>query len=641
MKGKFVEFVRNLRDPVRARRQEKIREVELTWSDHDLSNFRVFALGLQPAEMADVCHALADGSAVPLLELLVDYAEANSELMLIAFQSLGKTPLSARLFLSGRLLASKDSMVRSNACKMLDGAAAAAEKLEAALDDESELVAASALRSLVSIGRTRAEKKLLALLAAGSAEMRILVIDSLIRLRISPGAFEKELLRILADPGEKPEVRRKAASALAETQSDEGCALLIRQLEDTDSDEEIRRIAAGALGGFSRSGVASALLETVKGGPYLLANAALQSLSGMDPAVTVPECVKALEGDDPAKAMAAAELLGGMHREEAARALEQCLRDETRPARIAAIAEALGKSGGKGAWQALLDKLAACPEEAIPLTASLADCAAADRMDEFASLLDRLPQAGVAELVLRRLAAFCRTEKPSPAVLRRALDALDTPNHIMAVSAVEILAYSGEPSMRRRVLTEMAGFGKDFPTRRLLRVLLRSVNGELATLFAGLGAEVSVLVPEAAAEAESMGRGGVDFFVSLASWVRRDRLRAKQGLAAAATLDPDQLVEAMLRSPDRVCLLDAWAGLPQRERLRCEPDLDHLFSSCDEADRMRALETLSGIGEERHLRTVAMIAFNERDAGIKQAAVALVKRLVGADAGSDGKRGDG
>ncbi len=117
MKGRFVEFVRNLRDPVRARRQEKIREVELTWSDHDLSNFRIFALGLQPAEMADVCYALSDGSAIPLLELLVEYAGANPELTVIAFQSLDKTPISARLFLADRLLASPQEQVRAGACK--------------------------------------------------------------------------------------------------------------------------------------------------------------------------------------------------------------------------------------------------------------------------------------------------------------------------------------------------------------------------------------------------------------------------------------------------------------------------------------------------------------------------------------------
>ncbi len=639
MKGRFVEFVRNLRDPVRARRQEKIREVELTWSDHDLSNFRVFALGLQPAEMADVCYALSDGSAIPLLELLVDYAPVNDELMAIAFQSLEKTPMSARLFLADRLLASPREPVRAGACKMLSGAVAAAGKLESALGDDSELVVAAAIRSLVAIGYAGADKRLLPHVLAGSVELRSLAMDALMKLNPASWALEREALRMLAAPDEEPAIRKKSAQALAAMRSADGCRALTGMLNDQGAPEDMRLAAAQALGAYSDPSVAQALLATVEGDAFLLAKAAMRSLAAMDPGVTIPVCGECLRGGSQARALAAAELAGLLASPDAVTLLRERLDEERRLPVVAALAEALGKSGGSGApevWDALRRKLRTTPEAAVPLTAALADCAGADRLDDFAALIDELPEGGAAELALRRLAAFCRTTAPTPALLRRALAILDSPSHILRVSAVEILAYSGDAALRKPVLTEMAGFGKNFPTRRLLRVMLKNSDGELATLFEGLGRGASVLVPEAAAEADAMGPGGEDFFRTLAAWVRLDALRAREGLAAAAILDPAQLTAAMRGSADGVFLLEAWAGLPPQERLRNNPDLDYLFASCDIPDRLLALEILDRLPEERHLRPVAMLAFGERAPDVKTAAAGLVRKLLLAAPGAGG-----
>lgn len=519
MKGMFVEFVRILRDPVRARRQEKIREVELTWSDHDLSNFRVFAMGLQPAEMADVCHALADATAIPLLEVLVDYTGINNELMLLAFQSLEKVPASARLFLAGRMLASPNPVVRAGACTMLGGVGApATEALTGALGDGSDLVEA----------------------VAG-------------------------LLRAV----------REEKSGLADT--------------------------AG------------------------------RALTGMEPEAIIPTLATILRGGDLGMAMTAADLLGNMRTSRAAAVLGDVLAEETRSPLVAVIADAIGKSGATGAWKVLHRKLLKDNPESMPLLSSLADSAREENLDDFALLLDRLPESGAGELVLRRLAAFSRTVKPSPAILSRALSVLDSGNRGLAIPAVEILVYSGEESLRVRILTEIACIGSEMPTRRLLREMLKFKDGDLSALFKGTGPETACLIEDAAAEADYLGTRGEELFRKMGARAREGVECAVDAVREAARLDPAQLIAAMRHSPHQVYLLEAWAGLSQRDRLNHQPDLDALFAAADTADRRMAMAILSRLGEERYLRRVAMSAFSDSDTEVRTAAATLVRKLVGAD----------
>ena len=625
----FVELVRGLRDPVRARRQEKIREVELTWSDHDLSNFRIFAVGLQPAEMADVCYALADATAIPLLELLVDYAGVNFELLQIAFQSLDKAPLSARLFLSERLLASENPMIRASACDMLGRVGpAAAERLVTALDDGNSYVEAASIRALVKIGHAEAGEKIVARLKGDSEEIRSLALDAMLKLGAHSAAFEMEALSLLRGPDTKIELRRKAARALAKMGSSNGRLAMLEILSDQKLGEDMRRVAAESLCGYADAEAAAALLKAAKGDSAGLAGAARQAILGMPPTLTLEILRQHLRGGDIGLAMVAAEILGGMSGPEAGMILGDCLQRETRPALVAAIADALGKSGYSGAWKALYRKLRGNSADSLPVLAALADAATEDNLDDFALLLDDLPESGAGELVLRRLAAFCRTLAPSLAVQRRAVDILDSGNRALAIQAVEILAYSGNDALRERLLTEMTGMGAELPTRRLLRVMLKSKNGELAGLFAGVEPEVSPLIVDATAEAESVGHGGVEFFGTLAGWVRSEAKGAREGLAAAARLDPVQLLAAMSESSDRVFLLEAWMGLDPRDRLRHFPDLDDLFAACGPADRLQALRILANLGEERHLRTVAMLAFTDRDTNVRAAAISLVRSLV-------------
>ncbi len=633
MKGMFVDLVRGLRDPVRARRQEKIREVELTWSDHDLNNFRVFALGLQPAEMADVCYALADATATPLLELLVDYAEVNNDLMQIAFRSLEKAPLSARLFLAGRLFASRNPLIRASTCNMLAGAGlAGSELVTRARDDESNLVEAAAIRALARIGQVEAGEKIVSRLRGDSEEIRALALDAMTRLGVRSSAFEVEALTLFRNPGEKPEVRRKAALALAGMRSADGRLAMLAELAGSGRDAGSQKTAIEALAGYSDPEVVSALLRIMRGDSSALADAARQSLGAMDPAVTLGILRDRLQGGDAALGMVAAEILGGISSSQAGHILGNCLLEEKRPVLVASIADALGKSGHPGAWKVLYRKLKADAPDSLPLLAALADSASEENLDDFAQLLDNLPESGAGELILRRLAAFSRTIRPSPVILRRAVGVLDSGNRGLAIPAVEILAYSGEESVRERLLTEMAHLGAELPTRRLLHVMLKFKGGELAALFEGAGPDTAGLVAPAAAEAESMGRGGAEFFVRLASWVRLEAGGAREGLAAAAQLDPAQLVEAMRKGPDRVFLLEAWAGLGPRDRLRYSPDLDGLFLASEAKDRLFALGVLSRLSEERHLRSVATLAFGDRDPNVKAAAISLTRSLVSMDA---------
>lgn len=632
MKGMFVEFVRLLRDPVRARRQEKIREVELTWSDHDLSNFRVFAMGLQPAEMADVCHALADATAIPLLEVLVDYTGVNNELMILAFQSLEKVPASARLFLSDRLLASANPVVRAGTCAMLGGVGVpAADPLTSALGDQSALVEAAAIRSLVRLGNVDHGARIVPLLRSESEGIRSLALDSMIAMRMGDAAFAVEALRLYEDGGEKPAIRQKAAKALAAMRNADGKKAMLRTLFDSSAELESRRIAAEALGAFTDKEVVAALLRAVREEKGRLAETAGRALTGMEPAAIIPVLAAILRDKDVGMAMAAADLLGNMQSSRAAVVLGDCLAVETRPPVVAVIADVIGKSGAAGAWKVLHRKLLKDNPESMSLLSSLADSAREENLDDFALLLDRLPESGAGELVLRRLAAFSRTVKPSPTILNRALSVLDSGNRGLAIPAVEILVYSGEESLRVRILTEIACIGPEMPTRRLLREMLRFKSGELAALFKGVGPETAWLVEDAAAEADSLGKRGEDLFRKMAAWAREGVKGAVSGMREAVRLDPAQLVAAMKHSPHQVYLLDAWSGLNQRDRINHPPDLDSLFIVSDVADRLAVLAILSHLGEERYLRSVAMVAFSDGDTGVREAAVELVRKLVGTD----------
>jgi hypothetical protein len=221
-------------------------------------------------------------------------------------------------------------------------------------------------------------------------------------------------------------------------------------------------------------------------------------------------------------------------------------------------------------------------------------------------------------------------------VIRRAVDVLNSGNSSLSIPAMEILAYSGEEAIRTRLLTEMAYIGEEeLPLKRLLREMLRQKRGELAALFKGCSPMVAPLLALAAAEADWVGGEADAFFNDVASWARNGAKGARAGLAAAAALEPARLVRAMSGCPDGIFMLEAWTSLPPRDRLRHSPDLESFFAASDATDRLAAVNLLARLGEARHLRILAMLAFTDKDAAVKSAAVSLVRRMtLGISSGS-------
>lgn len=639
MRGIYVDLVRNLRDTVRARRQERLREVELTWSDHDLDNFRVFALGLQPAEMADVCYALADATALPLMELLADYAESNEDLRRIAFQSLGKTPMSNRLFISGRLLASNNPMIRASACDMLAGVGSAAtDTLAEALHDPSSLVSTAAIRGLAKIGGRSAGEKIAGLMREGNPDITAQALNAMIKMEIPAVVFEEDALAVFRDVNQKNELRKTAARALASGKSLSGRAALLEVVAAGD-DLDLRRAAAEALGSFSDPTVAQALIRAVASDTPQLSVVARQSLSRLDSGVKLAVFRNCFEGQDVRAAMVAAAFLGEMPEPEAEALLEDALAAPLPRPVFLAVAESLGKSGFPGAWDALKAKLAADhdPDDTVALLGALADAADETRLDEYASFIDLFPGGREAEFVLQRLTGFYRAGKRSRAAEAKALEAIDMGNRAMAVPAVEILAMSGEENIRRRLLSLIAEHEAVLPVRRVVRALLRNADHEVAPLFLNATPDTSALLPVAVQESEDLGAGGLDFLVNVAAWARKDLPGARDGLALAAALDAAELCRAIAVSPDRVFLLEAWTNLDERERFRNPPDWAHIFTGCTDADKLRILDIIDGLRDEYPLRAVAMLAFTDPGEQVQKRAVAIVKRLVAGAPDADAK----
>ncbi len=443
MRGMFVDLVRNLRDTVRARRQEALREVELTWSDHDLDNFRVFALGLQPAEMADVCYALADATALPLMELLADYAESNDDLRPIAFQPLNKAPVSARLSISKRLLSSVNPLVKAAACDMLAGVGSAAvESLAESLSDRNSLVSTAAIRGLVKVGGRGAGEKIAGLLQRNDPDICSQALNAMIKMGIPASVFENEALAIFHNEEFKPELRKTALRALASGQSKPGRELMFAILNG-DGDLDMRRAAAETLGNYHDEEAARLLLKIASSSPPLLAVIASQALSLIDERVKLKLFAREMKSKDVGLVAMVASFLGEMESAGAEKLLYESLDSETRPDAVVAIADSLGKSGFPEAWERIYKKLLGDDYDSIALLASLADATGEDRLDDFARLIEFFPGGAEAEFILRRLAAFARAGKTSAVAEEKAREAIDIGNRAMSVPAVEILALSG------------------------------------------------------------------------------------------------------------------------------------------------------------------------------------------------------
>ncbi|MDR2391030.1 MAG: HEAT repeat domain-containing protein, partial [Planctomycetota bacterium] len=408
MQGIFIEFVRNLRDPIRSRRQEKIREVELSWSDRELASFRAFVAGLQPAEMSDICFALSDATAIPLLELLIDLAETNNELMQVAMRSLAKVPVSAKLYLANRLFSSKNNLIRSEACGLLAGTSKAALPFFLkALDDASELVTISAIKAIMKLELSEAADKIVPKLRSGTEEIKSLAMDALSRLGGNSKLFEDGLLAIYNNAGEKVSLRGKAAQVLALAKSQASHNVLLETVSSGRDAPELLRLSALALSAWPDRKTIDLLLSVANRNVAILAEAARRSIGQMDSEKALPLLVASLKNDSAAMAMAAADALGGMRHPGAGMALCEHLPGEERPAVIAAVSDALGRSGFSGAWQALRTKLATSRgSSALTLLASLADAAREANLDELSVFLENAADEKSQELLLRRLAAF-------------------------------------------------------------------------------------------------------------------------------------------------------------------------------------------------------------------------------------------
>ncbi|MDR3211902.1 MAG: HEAT repeat domain-containing protein [Planctomycetota bacterium] len=628
MRGLFVDLARDLRDTVRAKRQGRIREIELAWSDNELDNFRVFARGLQPAEMADICYALSDSTALPLMELLADYAEMHDDLRKIAFQSLAKTPVSAKIYISTRLMASTNPEVRVGACEMLSSIGVSGiERLTVALSDPDATVVAAAMRGVVKIGGKKAAATIAAMIATGSPDIKAQALNAMISLGISGPVFETQALGVFQDSKATTDLRKTAARALAAGASRPGRDVFMK-VAISEGDLEIRRAAAEALGSYHDPEVVRTLLDLATQDIQPLVVTASQAMSHIKTEVRLDVLPRRLADKQERLAVAAAEFLGEMPQTAAGEALARFLQEETRPVVVAAIADSLGRSVYPLAWKAIREKLQDSRNDPLPLLSALADATPAEKIDDLASLVGTF--AGVREnsFLLFRLAAFARAGKTSHLAEDKALAVINSGDNQLVPPAIEILALSDREQLRTQVLPDIARHITKLPIRRIIKSLLKISDGELAPLFSKVGKETSPLLPVAAAEGEVLGPGGDVFLSKVASWVRADSPGARQGLKLAAILDPSQLRLAMNISPDKAILLETWAEMDDKDRVQNIPEWGSIFDNCSDADKLTIMKVIRKTKEVRPLRSVAMLAFLEPDGPVRDMAVKLTSEIL-------------
>lgn len=631
MKDAFVELVRELRGTVRARRQEKLREVELAWSAGELAGFRLFVMGLHSSEMADVCYALSDAQAVPLLEILGDFAEKDPELMKIAFRSMEKTSSLARTFLAKRLIASAKPEVRARTCAMLGNSGAQAEALlRQALADPDARVQRAAIDAVSRGGFKRLGLRIVPLLRSRDREVRFAALGAIARLGVTSPSLNEDLLAILQDRSQEEQTRRLTAGILARTASRKGRATLLEALRTPGAEYTLRVAAAESLSGYDDPEAIRAVLRAVDDRDATVAKTARMSLSRKHSQVFADILARNLDDADVRIAELAAEVLGGLEARLVRDILMDRLKTERRIPVVSALAQAMSKGGIPGTWSALIAKQ---HEESICSPAffhALADVAEEDNLREFAALFDNVHDAEIRRVIMDRLALFARTSPVPPEIGSLAVRVLNEPDTAVHIPAATILAHvSGLDAQTVTLVWErLAGAGEDPRVACTLAEMLRKRGGALADLFLGAPPAAAGLLARAAAEAASLGEGAARLFRTVANWARAGAPHARDALHAMALLAPSALTAAMTNCADQIFLIEAWSGLPEQERASNRPDFQAFFAEASPEDALAGIRILKRLQDLRSLNAMADVAFTSREPAVRKAALALTRELI-------------
>lgn len=630
MKDEFVKFVRDLQGTVRARRQEKIREVELAWSGNELASFRLFVQGLHTSEMTELCHALADANAMPLLEILTDFAEGNPELMKLSFESMEKTPTVARIFLAKKLLNSPKAEVRARTCEMLGHIGdAARQQLDAALADPSAKVQAAAIAAIVKGGHRNLASKFVPFLASPDKELRFAALGALARFGSSPKGFEKELLQILKNRNEDEQARLVAAGVMAQGEIQEGRNLLLGALGNPAADPVLRLAAAEALSGYNDQDAIRAVMCAVSDQDANIAKTARLSLSRKHSWQFVNILGRILEDEDLAVAQLAAELLAGLDPSFVQEILISRLKVEQRLPLVIALADAMSKSGIPGAWEALIGKLHSRKLASPAFFSALADVADEANLDEFAALFGEAP-AECRAVILERLAFFSHTSPVTENIRALALRVLSSPDAGLHLAACDILAHA--PGLEKHhlvtVLGRLAAQKDEARAARIAGELLQARHGVLDDVFGSAPPQAAGLLAALAQEAHCIGPHSAQLFQTVAGWARQEAPRARESLGFMAELEPTSLVSAMHRCPDQIFLLEAWSQLPDQARAKARPNLEDFFASSSTEDSLAGLRLLQNHNDQWCLRDIASLAFTSKVPTVQKEALALTRKLV-------------
>lgn len=631
MKDAFVDFVRELQGTVRARRQEKIQEVELAWSASELAGFRLFVMGLHPATMADVCHALSDAQATPLLEILGDFAEKEPELMKIAFQSMEKTSCLARIFLAKRLILSQKPEVRAKTCEMLGNAGPQAQPLlKQALADDDPRVQQAAIHAVSRAAFKNLCPLLCPLLRSKDGNVRFAVLKALALFGFDSPALNNDLLAILQDTAQDEQARRLAAKILASASSKEARAVLLNALYNPGAEYTLRMAAVESLSGYDDPEAIKAVLCAVDDPNINISRTARISLSRKHSQAFAGILAQNLGDADIRIAALAAEILGELDTDFIRDILLSRLKVERRIPIINALALAMSKSSIPGAWHALIARF---QEEKIASPAffsALADIAEEDNLEEFASLFDKVSDAAVRRVIMERLALFARTSPVTPAIESLAMRVLNEPDQTLHLSAATILAHVASLDAQKIawVLEHLASAGENPDIARAVSAILRNKNGSLSDAFMHASPATAGLLAQAAAKAACAGEKAIPLFHTVAGWARRAVPHAKDALQAMALLAPSALAIAMSGCPDQIYLIEAWRSLPNQDRSSNRPDFQTFFAGATLEDTLAGIHILKTIQDSRCLNDMANVAFTSRYPEARQAALAFTRELI-------------
>lgn len=631
MKDAFVAFIRDLQETVRAQRQERIREVELSWNTDELASFRQFVKGLHSSEKADICHALSDARAVQLLEILLDFAEGIPELRNSAFESMAKTSPQARVYLARRLVNSQNAELRAKACKMLGAVGSPARGLlEHALGDEDATVQQAAIEAISRGAFKGLEPRILPFLASSDKNTRFAALQAIASFGAVPTASSDALLSILEDDQQDEQARRLAARILGRSGDIRARGLLLAALRDQDAPEALRMAAAESLSAWCDLDAVKAVLQAVGDHDAVIAQMAHMSLNRNSSEAFASILAKLLADDDTAIAGLAAELLGALDSGIAGQTLLDRLKTERRMPVIGALASALGNAGVPQAWDALMTKIHEENIDDPAIFSALAEVAKEENLEEFAALFDAQSNAASKRIILERLANFALTSPVPPGLKSLATRLLNETDQSLHIWAATILGHVSDLRAQDAalILGRLADLGEEPHIHTIIAAMLRNKNGELGEIFLKAPEKASQLLAQAVPEAGSMGKNADALFLKAANWARQGASGAKEALKGMGLLAPAALAKAMPKCADQIFLIEAWSSLPDRERAAHRPNFHAFFAAASPEDALAGIRILSAMRDLYSLQNLADVAFTSTNPDIRKAALSQTAGLV-------------